>query len=625
MSTARARTTRPGAPRPDAASPARGHRPEERRDTPGTVGVWMLWLAPIVVLPGVYERWGWGTLLLALAGVAASVWARPAGRLPRPLLIAIAAAAVVCVIAALLAADPVGALFGRAPRYEGVVVLPVLVAALWAGARLIGPAAPPTRFRAGGMAVSAAAGLLGLIALLEAFGLRPIETDLDRPGALAGNATDQGILGIVFAGLLVHLLWGTWRRAGVIVWWAVGGLAGALIAVVTSASRAAMLGAAVIAIAFAIRAVLEARRRGRASIIAAAVAVAGLLALLALPEVRGRLLATDDLAAQTIGDRLTIWGDAWRLVLAHPWTGVGPSGYMDAVTGGYGDDWYLTVTPDRVLNSPHNALLQLALAGGFPLLLLVLAAAVWAWVLGMRHARAAEGPRRDLLLAALAVVPAVGLALCFSPTSPKTLLPVAVLAGVLVAVAGSRVRSTLWRGLATAAIAVWAAWLAVCAVADAEVLRGVRAAFAGQIAEADAAFAAASALRPWDADVALIAAQSIGGVYKSGLAGASDVAWAWGSLAADRLPASAAAQEAAGVIALERGDTGTAVAALERAASRSPANPRIAHELGLARFASGDLDGARTALSRALDLAPDSDETRRALDDVCDRLGAGAC
>lgn len=608
----RAGRTLGGAPRPAAAP---------------TIALWLLWLAPIALLPGLYERWGWPTLLFALVAVLAAVWAHPAGRLPRWLLAAIGAAALLCVVAALLAADPVGALFGRAPRYEGLVVLPVLVAVTWAGARLLGPASPPAAFRAGGMAVSVAAGLLGLVALLEAFGLRPIETDLDRPGALAGNATDQGILGLVFAGLLAHLLWGTWRRAGVIVWWAAGGLLGALVAVVTSASRAAMLGALVIAVAFAVRAVLEARRRGRAAFVVAVVAVVGALALLAVPEVRARLLATDALAAQTIGDRFTIWADAWQLVLAHPWTGLGPSGYMDAVTGVFGDDWYLTVTPDRVLNSPHNLPLQLALAGGLPLLALVLAAAIAVWVTGLRHVRAAEGPRRDLLLAALAVVPAVGLALCFSPTSPKTLLPIALLGGVLAAapVPAARTSAAVRRVVGTAAVAVWAAWLGVCAVADAQTLHGVRAAFAGQIAEADAAFAAASALRPWDTDVPLIAAQALGGVYTSGLAGAGDVAWAWGSLAAERLPGSAAAHEAAGMIALERRDTAAAVAFLGEAASLSPANPRIAHEFGLARFAAGDLEGAQATLARALELAPDSDATRRALDDVCARLGAGSC
>lgn len=605
------------------------------------VALALLWAAPVLLLPGLYERWGWPALLVSVAGVAVAVWAPAAGRLPRWTLIAAAAGGILCLVGAVFGHDSVGALLGRAPRYEGVVVAFVLLGALWAGARLLGPEVAAPALRTVLITVAAAALALGAVALLEAIGLRPIDTDLVRPGSLAGNATDQGILGVVFGGMLAHLGWGAWRRAGVVTGWAVVGLAGALVAIVTSASRAAFLAAAVVGVAFAVRAVLAARRRGLAVGIAAGAVMVVAAVALVIPDVRERLLATDWLAAKTIGDRLTIWRDATTLIVAHPWTGVGPSGYMDAVTGVFDDDWYRNVTPDHILDSPHNVALQLALAGGIPLLVVAVALAVVAGIVGVRSARAATGARRDLMIAGLAVMPAVVLALMTSPTSPKTLLPLAVLGGMLVArgsAAGSAERGAAraeppaprtagWRAAATAVIVAWGLALSCWTVADAFVLNGVRTALSGRFADADAQFTAAATWRPWDPDIDLIAARAFGGALSHGMAGAGDAAARWADRAAGSLPASAAAQEASGAVALAQSRWGDAFARLDAAYRLSPANPRIAHERGLAALAAGDLATARDSLARAVELSPDSAESRAALADVCARLGerSGVC
>ncbi|MDQ1130475.1 O-antigen ligase family protein [Microbacterium sp. SORGH_AS_0888] len=612
----------------------------------------LLWAAPVLLLPVLYERWGWPVLIVATAGIAVAVWAPAAGRLPVWLLAFAVAGGVLCLVGASFGHDSLGALLGRAPRYEGIVVAVVLLGAVWAGARLLGPEAAAPALRAMLITVAVAALALGGIALLEAVGLRPIDTDLVRPGSLAGNATDQGILGVVFGGILVHLGWGAWRRTGIITGWAVGGLVGALVAVVTSASRAAFLAAAVVGVVFAARAVLGARRRRRALGIAAGAAIVLVAVMLVIPDVRDRLLATDWLAAKTIGDRFTIWRDALSLVVAHPWTGVGPSGYMDAVTGVFDDDWYRNVTPDHILDSPHNVALQLALAGGIPLLALVTALAVVVGIVGVRAARAATGARRDLTIAALAVIPAVVLALLTSPTSPKTLLPLALLGGMLVArgvgvdvgVGGGSSRAAWaggvaaqsvarqpaaagWRWVATGVIVAWGIALSCWTVADAFVLNGVRAALSGRFADADAQFGGAATWRPWDADIDLIAARAFGGALAQGMAGAGDDAARWADRAADALPASAAAQEAAGAVALAQSRWSEAVARLDVASRLSPANPRIAHERGLAALATGDVATARDSLARAVELSPDSAESRAALADVCARLGdrSGAC
>lgn len=62
--------------------------------------------------------------------------------------------------------------------------------------------------------------------------------------------------------------------------------------------------------------------------------------------------------------RFAEWEVGWRIVLAHPWLGVGPEGYRtalaDGVTRSYEQTYGRTVMPDRA----HNAILDVAAAGG---------------------------------------------------------------------------------------------------------------------------------------------------------------------------------------------------------------------------------------------------------------------
>ncbi|GGH46090.1 O-antigen ligase family protein [Microbacterium album] len=596
------------------------------RHRPAHVALALVWVAPVLLLPGLAHRWGWPTLVAAVVAVLIALWAPPAGRLPRWLLVSLAVIAGGLLVSATLSADPWGSLFGRAPRYEGLVALPVLIGGTWLGARLLGPQADSSAYRSATTAMSLAAAALGAIALLEAMGLRPIDTDLARPGSLAGNATDQGILGALFAGVLAHVIIGTWRRVGRLAWWPVCGVLGGTIALTTSASRAALVMAVLIAGSLVARIVLTARRRARAGALCAALLGAVAATVLAIPAVRARVLGTDALASKTVQDRFTIWQDALELIGARPWTGFGPSGYMDAVTAVYDEDWYRHVAaPDHVLDSPHNVLLQLAVAGGVPIALLALGLFLAVWIAGLRAVRSADGVRSDLLIGALTVLPAAGIALLTTPTSPKTLLPLAVLAGVLVAPSAASAVAPARRWVARVLVSIWLALLLSWTIADAHLLAGTRAAMSGRASDADSAFSVAASLRPWDADIPLTAARALGGALVNGMSGASDAARAWSARAAERLPASAAAQEIAGAIALERSEFDLARAHLESAAALSPTNPRIAHALGLASFAAGDLEQARAALRDAARLAPDSEETRRALVDVCTRLNDRAC
>ncbi|MGL1358437.1 hypothetical protein ACSTKL_23590, partial [Vibrio parahaemolyticus] len=79
------------------------------------VALSLLWVAPVLVLPGVYHRWGWPTLIAAVVAVGLAVWARPTGRVPVWWAALAAAVAIALVLRALLGEAPLAQFFGRAP------------------------------------------------------------------------------------------------------------------------------------------------------------------------------------------------------------------------------------------------------------------------------------------------------------------------------------------------------------------------------------------------------------------------------------------------------------------------------------------------------------------------------
>jgi O-antigen ligase len=588
--------------------------------------IWLVCVAPVAILPGAYNRWAWPTLILAVAAAVAAAVAPAVGRLPKTVVVTVSTAFGLLVLAALLGAAPVAQVFGRAPRYEGLVALPVLIAVIWVGARVLGPRVGSLHLKDAMIALATASGLLAVVALLEALGLRPIETDLVRPGSLAGNATDQGILGALFLAVLANMALGAWRRTGAIAWWAVAGSAAGLVAVATSASRAAALAAVVVVLALACRFVVTSTRPSRAALVGAGAVGVFVALMLVLPYTRERILGVDDLARRTIEDRVIMWGQAWDVFVTSPWLGVGPSGFADAVTGSFGDDWYQRASVGVVLDSPHNIVLQILVAGGVVGLVVAAALVTMTVVFGIRNLRTATAARRDLLTGALVALPAGGLALLTTVSSPKTLMPLALLAGCLLALAPAVAATRVLVDRARVGIlAVWLGVLVVWTAGDVFLLNGVRSSAQGDFAAADDAFSAASALRPWDADVTLVAASSLTSALGAGLNGAADDAARWAAASVDRLPESSRAWELAGVVALQRGDLAASAAALERASELSPADPRIWHERGLAAFAARDLVSAQAALVRAVELAPDSRSSWDALADVCEQVGDAQC
>ncbi|ROQ40698.1 hypothetical protein EDF46_0058 [Frondihabitans sp. PhB188] len=175
--------------------------------TSGTLprlSLWVACLAPIVFLPGALDRWFLPKAVVLATACAVASFARTGdGRLPRWFAPLVAAAAVVLVTAAVLSPAPWAEIWGRWPRYEGAVMLPVYVAAVWLGTRIMGPRAPSSRSATLVSGVATASLLLGFVSLLETIGFRPLGSSADRPGALLGNASDQGLVGVVFAAVLL--------------------------------------------------------------------------------------------------------------------------------------------------------------------------------------------------------------------------------------------------------------------------------------------------------------------------------------------------------------------------------------------------------------------------------------
>ena len=590
----------------------------------------------VVFLPGAMNRWVFPKELVLSIGVVLASLAAPAGRLPRWMLVAIGVSSLVLLVAALAGATPLSQLLGRWPRYEGLVTLPVYAAALWAGSRLLGPAAMPAARRVFLRTIAVASSCLGVLAALESIGLRPIPSDLARPGSLLGNASDQGIVGLMFLALLVipalkttpH----TFPRDTLLLRI---GLGSALVSVVLSASRSAIAVLVALVVVVGTSWVLS-RRRGerlRTALIGAGALLAVLVAVFAIPLTRARLTGSASLAETGFGDRVTIWSEAAALAVNHLGWGVGASGYLDAITPVHGETWFAQVSANTTIDSPHNILLQAVLAGGIPLLLLTLVIAAAVLVVGFRRWRTtvATGDstgEADLIAGSLLALAAFGLSLMTHFTAPGTTILAALLIGIVVSTPpGTPARAARPVSVVTglrrgrlAALVAWVVFLALCTTAELSLQRGIELASSADVAGADAAFSTARALRPWDGEVASIAAQSFAAAAESGIEGGQFAAVQWATTALETLPSSVLAAKALAVGAQYSGDFDTAIAVLSPLADRVPTDPQVAHRLGGMLALTGDLAGAQRELERAALLDPDNTDVQLTLEYVLEQI-----
>lgn len=621
-----------GSARPAGWKPSRT-APRERTASPGrertaAAAVWLLVLASIVLLPDAFVRWMLPKDVLAAIAVALASVAVSRGRLPRWFMVAATVAAALAFIGVLISAAPAAQLWGRWPRYEGIVALPVYFGSVWAGARLLGPAAPAARVRTLLGAVATAAIALGAVSLLEAFGARPFASDLARPGSLTGNATDQGILGALLLAVLALPTLRAWTgpghsgaaaRALPERLWLSGGLVLSATAVVLSASRAGLVAAGVVILVLLVLQIAAGARGStlRSAGIAAAAAALLLGGALAVPFSRDRLLGTSPLSAQSLEGRFGFWQDSLDVLGAHPF-GVGVNGFLNAnVAESVGGS---------TLDSPHNLMFQVAMAGGIPLLLLVLGIAAAVVAGGLRAWRgAASGgqghARADLLAAALAGLAGYGVALLTHFTAPATTIPAAVLAGLLLAQApdgGLRQRlgvaRSRWVLARSSALAAWVVCLVVVLGAEVPLATGVAAAARGDLVSADAAFARAGSLRPWDADLQSIAAQAFAAAASGGQADAAPRAVRWAEQSRAGLPGTVATERALAVGQLTSGHAVAAGQTLDALAALAPKDADIAVQNAFVRYLLGDISGAAREVDRALALDPGNETAQRLRD-----------
>jgi len=587
------------------------------------VALWCAVLATAALWPAALDRW---VLPKDLAvGVAAlfGTWVAPRGRLPRWTVGVVLAAITIAIIASLTEPMPLSAIFGRWPRYEGIVTASAYFLALWLGARLIGPSPIAAERRSFTTAIGALSILIGAVSVLESWGLRPLPSDLSRPGSLLGNATDQGAIGAACVLLLIIPALRTRRpflRGSTIVTFC--GVGFGLATVLIAASRASLLALIVGLAAIGGREILA--RTHKKVAVGAVAAALGLLAGLALlsPALGPRLLGGSGFGSSTIGDRILIWGESLHLAVIHPVWGVGPSGFSDAIASVHDSSWFDSIGQSITLDSPHNILVQALMVGGPALLALVIVGIIFL-VRAIFAKTRGSGSETDVAVSTAVALLSIVLVLLTHVTSPGTVLLAALLTGSLVStsasasrgLAGAKAsdrraaferitsRATPWfRPTVSAVVLCWMFLVATSLSGEIALSDGRIAAFTGDIETATASFARAGALRPWDVDTSITAAEALTARLDKGDKNALRPAVTWSTAALVRAPDSLPAAEASVTAHLAAGDLVQARTTLEHFTALMPQQPWIAHRLAVVMLLEGNLPGAEKQLLHAISL-----------------------
>lgn len=581
------------------------------------VAVALICLAPAAIVPGGENRFVFAKVALAAAAVGTAFLTSRTANLPRSVTWLVVAGLLIATAAAAFSSKPFLALVGRAPRYEGIPMLVLYAGCAWAGARLLTQGVDrdtSSLVRVSFLCLSVVSLIIALIAVLETLGLRPLSASVARPGSLLGNASDEGALGVILAGVLG---WAALRGAGRLV--ASGALASCLL-VGLSASRAALLGLGVVATVLAVAA-----PRGQRYVIGAAVSLLAVLTL-AAPASRARVAGTSPLATATAHGRILLWEESAALIARHPLLGVGPGGFIDSITREHDLAWQREVGPANPPDSPHDWILQAASSGGIPLLLVALGLSGTVVVAGSEAvAKARRDPASPDLqwkVGAFAGVAGYGVALLFGFTTPGTTPLAAFLAGAALGVPAVQreLRPAVARRyfLKVSAIVVPVAAYVMAAVAicgaGAEIaLRvGLDNAANSELTRADVGFRDAHDLRPWDPAISQIAGHAM--VTFAGLApaGSADrhlalkLASPWIAAEVKGLHGNEQARvDEASQLELE-GDFEQAAQWFEAALRNDPDNPALLLRLGVVRAEQGQLVGATAIFMRTAYIDPTS-------------------
>lgn len=527
-------------------------------------------IAPAVAIPGSLNRFVFGKLAVATLGVLCATIAPARGRLPRAARWWLTAAGLLLLLATLRSQNPHAQLIGLPPRYEGIVALPVYLGCIAAGARLLG------RDRASGSTawflrwLSLAALAIGLVALLEAAGVDPLPGTGARAGSLLGNASDEGAVALVFLGPLTAIAVAGRRPLHI------AAAAAAAASLICSGSRGALVGLLALAVVLGL---LTPRRRP-ATVIAVALA-AVLLAAFVTPGVRERVLGTSPLASKTATGRWLLLQEGVRLTAEEPLLGFGPSGFVDNVTREHTPEYERVIGPENPPDSPHDWVLQAALAGGAGLSLIALTLVFLTVRNGWRglalQPTAGEAAAYRGMLAGLA---GYAVALMFHFTSPGTTPIAAVLAGALLAgelgpPSASGLLPRLGRVAALAATGVLLVLLMLATVAELPLRNAVLDAAAGNARAANRQFHYAQAWRPWDAQISQLATHVFAKLAAVGLPNAAILGASWSAKALAADPRSVPTLEDASSLARARGERHRALSLVRRARQIEPRSPSL--------------------------------------------------
>jgi O-antigen ligase len=493
---------------PKKTSTTSGRRPIQRKAVPAIaptsvlVGAVLLAVSPLAVVP-----WGLETLPLSKAfvagiGVILILLGSRQMVVPRAVSIALMACVGALIIATLSSTDIAASIFGRYPRYEGLWVVMIYMAAIAAGARL---RHWPNAIRTFGITLSIASTLVFIVALGEM-----LASDADqRIDSLLGNASELGLWSAVVLFLLAS---GALERQPL----ALLGVATAFGSILLSASRGALLAVlvgAIVLVAF--------RARSRSGRVILGALLAGAVVVMLLPFTRDRILGTDAIASRTAAGRWDIWGSAGALIRDNLLFGVGPSGFVDGAPRYYTDGFATGAGERFTLDSPHNLILQILVVGGVVLLVAV-AALVVVWI------KSAIVPIRQhpqLMGSVIAAIAAGVVGLQTHITTPGTVPLLAALAGFVVATkpraaeagSGQDARGQLLRFAPVAAVGIAIVALGLALIAEMFAASATRALEAGDAQAAQSGWATTQALRPWDSDVLLRQARTYNWAVSSGL------------------------------------------------------------------------------------------------------------
>ena len=520
-------------------------------------------------LPGALNRFVFPKLAVLALGISLALSVPARGRLPRAAVAILTLGSLVLLVAAAAGATPLAQLLGRPPRYEGLLALSVYLGSGVAAARLLGPgrARGSTAWFLECLAIASLA--IGIEAVLETAGLRPLQSDVARPGSLLGNASDEGAWAVLALGPLASVA----LRARAPIY--IAGAVGAAATLVCSASRGALAGALVAAVVLGI---LTARPRLRLELAVAVVVVAA--AVLIVPGTRSRVTGTSPLAAHTANGRELLWEETLHLLGAHPVLGVGPSGYIDAIPAYHDRRYEQQVGPATPPDSPHDWILQAGVAGGLPLLLLALALAFLTVRRGAESiGRQPTGGEAAAVAGLLAGLVGYGVALLFFFTSPGTAPLAAIFGGVLLAVpvagVGPLPADRPARIVACGLFAALAVVLASAGLAEVPLRSAIVAAARGRLASADQDFRLARLLRPWDSGIDAAAGHAFAALASDGVTGAAAIGVPWAARALAATPDSIEVLADAAEIDLATARPREAATLLAVALRRDPSNPDL--------------------------------------------------